>query len=152
MKQVLSLHPDVDGKYELDFILGENEPSFLGEDLDLAILNKIGEKLVMMPAEYLRHELVDIEGYHILVVMPKELTNVFGNLPDFTSLLNHIDVDYALFGAEYILVFLFEQPPFQVFLLGYDPELLLPRPVGLQVLIEDEDKEAHPERVRVIDH
>ena len=146
MKQVLSLHPDVYGKYELDFILGKNQSSFLGEDLYLPKLNKIGEKLVMMPTEYLRHELVDIEGYHILVVMPKELTNVFGNLPDFTSLLNHIDVDYALLGAEYILVFLFEQPPFQVFLLGYDLELLLPRPVGLQVLIEDEDKEAHPVR------
>lgn len=152
MKKMFSLHPHIHRKYEFIFVFSKNQSLFFWQDFYLSKLNKIWQEFMMMATKNLWHELVDIERYHIFIIMPKKLTNIFGYFFYLSSLLNHVDINDSMFRAEYILILFLEKPSLQIFLLWYDFELFLPGSIGLQVLIEDVNEEVHPKRVRVVDN
>lgn len=150
IKQMLSFEARDDGEYKLALILAEEEALFLLEDLDCSVFDEIGEEFGVMLAVEPRHELVDVERYHVLDVVPEQLAHVLRDLLDLAPLFDKVDVDDSVLGIEGIVVGFVEYSLLDHLLLRVNAELLLPRSVHFQKLEEHKDHHLDPIVVGVL--
>ncbi len=63
---------------------------------------------MMAFTKYPWHELIDVKRYHVFVIMPINLADIFRYFLYFAFLLNKIDVDNSILKTEDVLLLFLE--------------------------------------------
>ena len=145
IEEVFSLDPDHKGEDKLLFIFPKQNPFFLPQDLNRTVFNEIGEKLGMVLPIDSGHELIDIKGNHIFVVVPVQLTNILCNLLYLSPLLNQININHSILRLENLIIPFVKNALLEKFLLGDCFELFLSGSIHLQKL--EKNKNHHLQRI-----
>lgn len=109
---MLSSKPSLERKYKLILIFCKQNSIFISQNLYLPHFYEVRKEFIVIFTKDSGHELVYIEEQHVLIVVAVKIAYIPSDLLDLPPLFHQININNPIVRIEDILVFLFEQSPF----------------------------------------
>lgn len=142
MLKVLSLQPYIYWKDKFFLVSPENHPCSLFQQLYPSFIDKVRQKLGVIFAEKSRHEQVYVKTYHVLFAIAKKVRNSLSNFFDPTTLFNKVNIYDSLLFYKCFTICLLHQSLLHQLLPSKFFELILPRAVDLEHVVEHKQSQS----------